>query len=472
MTGVSDSIFWLIGGAIGLLALWILYWSLLRDRARGRRRCPKCWYDMSGTSAPDSPGNLVCSECGYAAKRERKLFKTRRRKRWACIGLFVALAAWLTVKWPQIVRDGVETIVPTTALIAISPWLDHTMLFAPANTPIPVAGIPTTFAVWPNSAAVAVRAPILTLSQRLASELHQRALEDELAGWQWRWMVRNLSAQPGWPPWTLSADLSIREPGSNLVFVQFDIIRGSSFPWLENSELRFRFESGNEDRTAETIRFAGTSDSQARVSRDPWGDATAAYRAATEASPLQPRMTVERRQERQENAPWIVIWSDRVSAVNVKSRTNSTPQPRVDPALTERIGSIMHLFVNAEGVGIRWSRTSKAEEITMPTLAMEFELVHDGRVVAKTGAWWTTEVRTQKSGMGLIAVPGFHEVLWEGQNPIDPAAMNAPDSGRWEVRVTGSKELALRDIRSKEYWEGTLTIPVFWYKASQQWISE
>ena len=41
---------WWIGGAVlGLLGLWLLYWSLLRDRSKGRRRCPKCWYNMSGT---------------------------------------------------------------------------------------------------------------------------------------------------------------------------------------------------------------------------------------------------------------------------------------------------------------------------------------------------------------------------------------------------------------------------------------
>ncbi len=67
----TNWLFWIGGGGIGLLALALLYWSLLHDRARGRRRCLKCWYDMSRTPT------LTCSECGWTAKREKKLVKTR-----------------------------------------------------------------------------------------------------------------------------------------------------------------------------------------------------------------------------------------------------------------------------------------------------------------------------------------------------------------------------------------------------------
>lgn len=45
---------WTLTGA-GLL---MLLWALFRDRSRGRRRCPRCWYDMAGV-----PG-LQCPECG------------------------------------------------------------------------------------------------------------------------------------------------------------------------------------------------------------------------------------------------------------------------------------------------------------------------------------------------------------------------------------------------------------------------
>jgi hypothetical protein len=114
-----DWIWWTAGGVLALLGLTLLYWSLLHDRARGRRRCPKCWYDMSGT-----PGNLVCSECGNRAKRERKLFKTRRRWRWASVGLLLAVSAYPIARAPLIRRDGTMGWWPTTALILAVIWFD------------------------------------------------------------------------------------------------------------------------------------------------------------------------------------------------------------------------------------------------------------------------------------------------------------------------------------------------------------
>jgi hypothetical protein len=68
---------WTIGAAGMVLLLWALFW----DRSRGRRRCPKCWYDMAGV-----PG-LRCPECGKEAKSERQLSATRRRWRWAAAGV-------------------------------------------------------------------------------------------------------------------------------------------------------------------------------------------------------------------------------------------------------------------------------------------------------------------------------------------------------------------------------------------------
>jgi hypothetical protein len=37
-------------------------WACFDDKARWRRRCPHCWYDMSGATG------LVCPECGRDAR--------------------------------------------------------------------------------------------------------------------------------------------------------------------------------------------------------------------------------------------------------------------------------------------------------------------------------------------------------------------------------------------------------------------
>lgn len=95
----------------GLAGLALLYWALFRDRSRGRRRCPKCWYDLRCSES------LTCPECGYTAKRERQFFKTRRRWRWVASVLLLGLgsyALWLT---PTAQRDGWRSLLPTPVII-------------------------------------------------------------------------------------------------------------------------------------------------------------------------------------------------------------------------------------------------------------------------------------------------------------------------------------------------------------------
>lgn len=104
-------LWWISGAVAGLLGLWLLYCSLLRDRSKGRRRCPKCWYDMS---VADS---LRCPECGNDAKREAGLLKTRRRWKglWLCMLVFLT-AGFLGIQ-PKVQQDGWVSVMPKTALI-------------------------------------------------------------------------------------------------------------------------------------------------------------------------------------------------------------------------------------------------------------------------------------------------------------------------------------------------------------------
>lgn len=65
-------------GAIGL------YCSLFKGRAKGRLRCPKCWYDMKGATLPTR-----CPECGTPAETLKDLQHTRRHWRSALIALLL-----------------------------------------------------------------------------------------------------------------------------------------------------------------------------------------------------------------------------------------------------------------------------------------------------------------------------------------------------------------------------------------------
>ena len=114
----SDWMFWIAGGVLGIAGLWLAYWALLSDRAKGRKRCPKCWYDMQGAKS------LRCPECGHTAKGERKLRKTRRRWRWALLSVVLFLGATSLGLTPRVREGGLASILPTTGLILVQRYRD------------------------------------------------------------------------------------------------------------------------------------------------------------------------------------------------------------------------------------------------------------------------------------------------------------------------------------------------------------
>lgn len=96
-------------------AVGTIWWAIFGDKARGRRRCPRCWHDLSRT-----PG-LTCSECGHAARGEAELGKARRRWGVAAATLVAVAAAAV---WTQsiILNQGWASYVPDVLLVRL-PWL-------------------------------------------------------------------------------------------------------------------------------------------------------------------------------------------------------------------------------------------------------------------------------------------------------------------------------------------------------------
>ena len=78
--------------AAAAVAVGTIWWAIFGDKARGRRRCPRCWHDLSRT-----PG-LTCSECGHPARTEAELGRARRR--WGTAAAALAAVAIAAV-WAQ-----------------------------------------------------------------------------------------------------------------------------------------------------------------------------------------------------------------------------------------------------------------------------------------------------------------------------------------------------------------------------------
>lgn len=107
--------------AVGGIGVLVIVWALFWDRARGRQRCPKCWYDMSATAGVDRPRALVCPECGHDAKTPRRLRKTRRRWGVAAATLAVLVLTAGVPSWERR-REGWTALIPTTGLIIAWRW--------------------------------------------------------------------------------------------------------------------------------------------------------------------------------------------------------------------------------------------------------------------------------------------------------------------------------------------------------------
>src|SRR5688572_20783461 len=96
----AELAWWGVGGLTGLVGLALLVPALFRDRARGRRRCPRCWYEFGGV-----PG-LRCPECGATASSERWLGRTRRHWRCAAVGCVLLLGGVAGAAFPIVSGKG------------------------------------------------------------------------------------------------------------------------------------------------------------------------------------------------------------------------------------------------------------------------------------------------------------------------------------------------------------------------------
>ena len=107
---------WIAGAVVAALTLAAIVWCIAGDRARGRRRCPKCWHDLSATAG------LTCSECGFTAHGERYLHRTRRRIALAAMLSLGLFAAALIVRL-RVSGESGWSLLPARLPIALLPHL-------------------------------------------------------------------------------------------------------------------------------------------------------------------------------------------------------------------------------------------------------------------------------------------------------------------------------------------------------------
>lgn len=132
------SLMFLVAAAITIKAWW-------GDGRTDLRRCPRCWYDMSGTDT------LKCSECGHAAGRKSELYQRQASKRVYRAGIAaMCLLAFASV---YVVIPGPWTNKVPRPLMRVALSIAATPPAPPSagpgsGLPVPVAALNTSKSAW------------------------------------------------------------------------------------------------------------------------------------------------------------------------------------------------------------------------------------------------------------------------------------------------------------------------------------
>lgn len=116
-TGADWSLFDAAGGGVLAFAVTLAAWGAFADRARGRLRCPRCWYDMAAVA---ESGSLTCPECGRHAGTPAGLGRTRRSRGLVALAVAIAVLGLATPRLGRVGRGGVKTLIPTTLMVPMT----------------------------------------------------------------------------------------------------------------------------------------------------------------------------------------------------------------------------------------------------------------------------------------------------------------------------------------------------------------
>lgn len=499
MTGTSliwSALGWGMAALAVALLLLALFGDAVRRRFRKVRRCPKCWYDLSHT-----PG-MTCSECGYTARRERQLFRTRRRKRWVLAALLMWIGSSFAFRVPAMQQRGWVAAVPTTALVFLWPrervrdryvyLLSHPQ-FVPRLHP-------------------ALREAPFT------QEMLQRIDDRELNRVHWRLLIE-MAIRTANHPAPLRVDEDERRPLCIGMLTLAEQAGRLNNPALLRKALtagalrmttRTRWPVGETMYAAvwegtfagqfspEHIRAAALLSAEPstpglrsltvdeinasrrtvpdgpRAGRHPyptvwrycerWDDAlTAIGPPTTRSAAIRYVVSVERRltESQAQILGTEVLRTD--VAMTFDCRIEGTiddiltpvESPEFDAAVNEGLRPV--LDYNHVDLNINYLEHA-FEHLGGATFAATLELLLDDEVVARGEAWW-------RAGRGPIAANGRPAPLvvphcdYVPIDPITPRRID-PSETRYRLRLTPNPRMALRRFESDTYWSGVIEVPV------------
>ena len=430
-----------IGVALAVIGLAVALWAIFFDRSRGRRRCPRCWYDLTG-----APG-LLCSECGYVLRSERAFFSTRRRWRWVVVAVLFMLLSGGVMRYKS-AQHGWVSLVPATLLVFLMPSLEQD-------------------------------------DQDLYDELVRRMDADHLWDWQWSWLLDRCIDQTN-PPWQLRIKTRDRWPANNDVYYVIEWRRTTTgVSWLDNA-------------TMSAVIQLRPSDTDSPVTLDMnragngWNTAPAVYPwterlFAPPPDPNSPSIQADAQiRVRHQPRPSFTITTTTFQVPRSFVTATRTPAPRPAPYMLTRTVEVNSPITLVESI----QDVIKAE--TSPDL--------DARVAGRlrfrplsTGLYLhllhesSDDLNDLTLGLVIEVVRGT-EVVASGKTLIDPQAWTgasvAVPIDNYEalfervkiggegltLRIRGDAAVALADWGAHRCWVGQCTLPLRWEMRGEETV--
>jgi hypothetical protein len=391
--------FYTIAGVLACAGVWLGWRALLHDRARGRKRCPKCWYDLTALTgldepeaparesspAPNAPSELPrCPECGHVARKMKHLSRTRRHWKLALLALVLMMLSVGSGVTPKVRRDGWASLIPLRAF----PLLRH--LLKPDQFARLEPGYQQrVLALGPDAAldAVARDHSLLRTRVRWPKDLHPAVATQS-------WLGAMFLICDG--------ELAAHRPART--------------------------------RDADSFRFSWNDGQDAYVSDTPGFYVVYFNRTSPRANqrfiPFDRSCTLE-------------------ELITPVSGMDDTVRQALRPVIIAGKRGPHNALI--EPVSWKFEQCLYVAEIADPdlagvTLGMRCEVLDNDKPVAHA-RWWQRR--------GAIAIQGA-EIKISGDLT---APLADPTNPRYTVRFTGDGEMALRDFDATKYWKGSFTIP-------------
>ena len=426
---------WWSGGAmLGLLGLWLSYWSLLKDRAKGRRRCPKCWYDMSGTDSP------TCSECGRTTKHEKKFYKTHRHWRWGALALLVYLAAVGSALIPKIKRDGAGSLVSNTTLVwglvfstDADDWIGREVFQRISNRLFSHDELKSFFDRCANGDLFA-----RPISNRWKVKYGELIELTEFELYRFGQIAGDGQEVPNDALWALPVELEFKTrdpwPAGVPLFIEARMQSWWPYPTGHSIVVTPRLPD------AETLQFGG-----------PLRGILLPLTEVQETT-IEFDYTVSRARVRQPKPLYetVATGTKRIT-IRIAEQLKDDFKPIRDKQLDEILEAELSYKLTRIDGKVRAimfdTRAMGSPDLEGLAFGVVLEFIFDDEVVA-SWPFWIMGGKSGAFGGRMSAYEGDFEKLRQ-----------TPSTDGWTLRVRSDPEIALRVIEAKKYWEGEITIP-------------